>query len=43
MRNKQIGWGIKENLLWEISKKLEKAIKVAGGGNVTTTSTTTTP
>lgn len=40
VRNRQIGWSNEANLLWEISKKLEKLIKIAGG---TTTNTTTLP
>lgn len=38
---KQIGWGTGTNLLWQISKKLEQAIKVAS--HPTTTTTTTQP
>ena len=35
---RQIGWSTKSNLLWRISKALNRAIKVAGS----TTGTTTT-
>jgi N-acetylmuramoyl-L-alanine amidase len=40
--SKQIGWSTESNLLWEIGKKLERLIKVAGSNVVTTTTTTTT-
>ena len=39
--NKQIGWTNEANLLWEIAKKLERLIGVAGPAPTTTTSTTT--
>jgi hypothetical protein len=39
--NKQIGWGATENLLWNISKQLERLIQVTGSLNSTTTTTTT--
>jgi hypothetical protein len=41
--SKQIGWGTTENLLWQISKQLERLIQVTGAQNnpVTTTTTTT--
>jgi hypothetical protein len=41
MTSKQIGWSQESNLLWEISKKLENLIRVAGGPYTTTTTTTT--
>jgi hypothetical protein len=38
-----IGWSNTDNLLWQISKQLERLISVTGAGNTyTTTSTTTT-
>ena len=40
--NKQIGWSNEANLLWDISKKLERLIQVAGPTVQTTTTTTTT-
>ena len=39
--SKQIGWSNEANLLWEIAKKLERLIGVAGPAITTTTSTTT--
>lgn len=39
--NKQIGWSNEANLLWEIAKKLERLIGVAGPAQTTTTTTTT--
>lgn len=39
---KQIGWSNESNLLWEIGKKLETLIQVAGPTVGTTTTTTTT-
>lgn len=39
--NQQIGWSQEAKLLQQISKQLDKLIKVAGGGVVTTTTTTT--
>ena len=39
--NQQIGWSQEAKLLQQISKLLDKLIKVAGGGVVTTTTTTT--
>jgi len=39
--SKQIGWSQKANLLWQISKQLERLICVAACGCSTTTSTTT--
>ena len=41
--SKQIGWGATENLLWNISKQLERLIQVTGAGNPVTTTTTTVP
>ena len=38
--NRQIGWSNESNLLWEIGKKLERLIQVAGPAQTTTTSTT---
>lgn len=41
---KQIGWSTKENMLWQISKQLERLIQVAGKNTTpVTTTTTTTP
>ena len=39
--SRQIGWGGKENLLWQISKQLEYLICVRSGGCGSTTTTTT--
>jgi hypothetical protein len=39
--NKQIGWSNEANLLWEVAKKLERLIQVAGPASTTTTTTTT--
>jgi hypothetical protein len=41
--NKQIGWSTEANLLWQISKQLDKLIKQTGGTPCTTSSTTTAP
>jgi hypothetical protein len=46
--SRQIGWGTEENLLWEISKQLERLTCVTAGGcgsliTTTTTSTTAAP
>ena len=42
--SRQIGWSTQSNLLWQISKELERLICVtAGGCNTTTTTTTTVP
>ena len=40
-----IGWGTEENLLWQISKQIEKLTCVTAGGcgSITTTTTTTLP
>jgi hypothetical protein len=40
--SKQIGWSQEANLLWEIARKLERLIQVAGPTSPTTTTTTTT-
>lgn len=40
--SKQIGWGTEENLLWEISKRLETLTGVIGSIGQTTSTTTTT-
>lgn len=40
--SRQIGWGTKANLLWQISKQLERLICVAACECPTTTTTTTT-
>ena len=40
---KQIGWSTTDNLLWQISKQLDRLIKVTGSQNPTTTSTTAAP
>lgn len=34
--NKQIGWSQKANLLWEISKQLDRLLNVIGGQRITT-------
>jgi len=39
--SRQIGWSAKSNLLWTISKELERLICVTAGGCGTTTTTTT--
>jgi hypothetical protein len=41
--NKQIGWGNESNLLWQISKQLERLIQVTAAAGTTTTTTTTAP
>ena len=41
--NKQIGWSEKSNLLWEISKELDRTLSLIGGQVITTTTTTTIP
>lgn len=41
--SRQIGWGTKSNLLWQISKQLERLICVSGGCTTTTTTTITPP
>jgi hypothetical protein len=40
--SRQIGWSTQSNLLWEISKQLERLTCVMAGGCPTTTTTTTT-
>ena len=40
--SRQIGWGTQANLLWQISKQLERLTCVAACGCGTTTTTTTT-
>ena len=39
--SRQIGWSTKSNLLWQISKQLERLTCVTAGGCSTTTTTTT--
>jgi hypothetical protein len=39
--NRQIGWSTKSNLLWQISKQLERLTCITAGGCSTTTTTTT--
>jgi hypothetical protein len=39
--SRQIGWSVKSNLLWQISKQLEYLTRIMGK-NITTTTTTTT-
>jgi hypothetical protein len=41
--NKQIGWSNESNLLWQISKQLERLIQVTAAAGTTTTTTTTAP
>ena len=41
--SRQIGWGTEDNLLWQISKQLERLTQVTGNAVATTTSTTTLP
>lgn len=41
--SRQIGWGTEENLLWQISKQLERLTQVMGTVGQTTTTTTTLP
>ena len=41
--SRQIGWSTQSNLLWQISKELERLICVTAGGCSTTTTTTTLP
>lgn len=40
--NKQIGWSNESNLMWEIAKKLERLIQIAGPAPITTTTTSST-
>ena len=44
MKKREIGWGQQEILLYEISKQLDRLIKLMGvvARNVSTTTTTTT-
>jgi hypothetical protein len=39
--SKQIGQSVEANLLWQISKQLERLIQVTATSNTTTTTTTT--
>jgi hypothetical protein len=41
--NKEIGWSVEANLLWEISKQLDQLIKVTSALSTTTTTTTAAP
>jgi hypothetical protein len=41
--SRQIGWSTESNLLWQISKELERLICVTAGGCTTTTTTTSAP
>jgi hypothetical protein len=41
--NKQIGWSQESNLLWDISKEIDRLIKISGGPYTTTTTTTVAP
>ena len=41
--NRQIGWSQEDNLLWEISKQLDRMNSVLCTGPCPTTTTTTTP
>jgi hypothetical protein len=40
--SRQIGWSNESNLMWEIAKKLERLIQVAGPAPTTTTTSSTT-
>lgn len=40
--NKQIGWSQESNLLWEISRQLDRTLSVLCTGSCPTTTTTTT-
>ena len=40
--NKQIGWSNESNLLWEISRQLDRTISQMCVGDCPTTTTTTT-
>jgi hypothetical protein len=40
---RQIGWSQESNLLWQISKQLQKLIQVTGTLSTTTTTTTAAP
>jgi hypothetical protein len=41
--SRQIGWSTKSNLLWQISKQLERLTAVTSKHTTTTTTTTTLP
>ncbi len=41
--NQQVGWGTKAKLLQQISKQLDRLIKVSSHQTFTTTTTTTNP
>lgn len=41
--SRQIGWDTRDNLLWQISKQLERLIHVRASRNTTTTTTTVAP
>ena len=41
--SRQIGWSTEDNLLWQISKQLERLTQVTGNSVSTTTTTTTLP
>jgi hypothetical protein len=41
--SRQIGWSTQSNLLWTISKELERLTCVMAGGCTTTTTTTVVP
>jgi hypothetical protein len=41
--SRQIGWSAKSNLLWQISKQLERLTQVMGTHTTTTTTTTINP
>lgn len=40
--NRGIGWSEKDNLLWEISRQLDRILSVTCSGPCPTTTTTTT-
>lgn len=40
--NRQIGWSQEENLLWEISRQLDRTLAFMCTGGCPTTTTTTT-
>lgn len=39
--SRQIGWSTTDNLLWQISKQLERLTQITAANNTTTTTTTT--
>jgi len=39
IRNREIGWNNEANLYWQISKQLDRLIKVMGSLTATTTTT----